>query len=66
MYLGSILVFLGFAVLSFSIIALLILIIICIFYYYVSAHEEKLLIKKYGDDYKNYMEKTTMFIPFIK
>jgi len=66
MYFGSILIFLGFVVLSFSVIALAIFIIIVIFYYYLSYYEEKLLIEKLGDEYKNYMKKVPMLIPFTK
>jgi hypothetical protein len=38
-------------------------IIIVIFYYYISKYEEKLLLKKFGTEYKKYMKRVPMFIP---
>ncbi len=66
MYLGSILLFLSFVILSYSILAFLFWLVICVFYYFISRHEEKLLINKFGDKYKEYQKKVPMFIPFIK
>jgi protein-S-isoprenylcysteine O-methyltransferase Ste14 len=66
MYLGSILIFLGFVVLSLSAIALTVFIIIVIFYYYLCRYEEKLLIEKLGNEYLEYMNKVPMLIPFAK
>lgn len=63
MYFGSILLYLGFVILSFSLIALLVFIIIIIFYYYLCCFEERILIEKLGDEYKNYMKKVPMLIP---
>jgi len=65
MYFGSILTYLGFVVLSASVIALVIFFIVVIFYYYLCRYEEKLLIEKLGDKYRNYMEKVPMLIPWI-
>ena len=66
MYFGSILTYLGFVVLSFSIIALMLFVIIVIFYFYLCRYEEKILIEKLGNQYKDYMKKVPMLIPFIK
>ena len=66
MYFGSILTYLSFVILSMSIIAFLIFIIVLVFYYYISRYEEKILIEKLGDDYKKYIKKVPMLIPFIK
>ena len=66
MYLGSILLYLCFVVLSFSIIAFIIFIIIVIFYYHICKYEEKLLVEKLGKEYIDYMEKVPMWIPFTK
>ncbi|MDD2352807.1 MAG: isoprenylcysteine carboxylmethyltransferase family protein [Atribacterota bacterium] len=66
MYFGSILLFFSFVILSNSVLALLVWILICIFYYFISRYEEKLLINKFGDEYKEYQKKVPMFIPFIK
>jgi protein-S-isoprenylcysteine O-methyltransferase Ste14 len=66
MYFGSTLLFFSFVILSNSVLALLVWILICVFYYFISRYEEKLLINKFGDEYKEYQKKVPMFIPFIK
>lgn len=66
MYFAAILTYLGFVILSFSIIAFVLFIIIVIFYYYLCIYEERLLIEKLGDDYQRYMKKVPMFLPKIK
>jgi len=66
MYFGSILVYLGFVVLSFSITALIIFVIVVIFYYYLCRYEERVLIEKLGDKYKEYMKNVPMLFPKIK
>ena len=66
MYFGSILAYLGFVILSFSVIALIVFIIVVIFYFYLCRYEEQILVEKIGDKYRNYMKKVPMLIPFIK
>ena len=65
-YLGSILVFLSFVILSLSFLALIIWVVIAIFYYYLCRYEEAILIEKLGSDYKDYMKKVPMLIPKIR
>ena len=65
-YLGSILIFLSFTVLSLSIIALIIWFVIIIFYYCLCRYEEKLLIGKLGKKYRDYMKEIPMLIPRIR
>ena len=65
-YLGSILTFLSFTVLSLSIIALIIWFVIIVFYYYLCRYEEKLLIGKLGKKYRDYMKEIPMLIPRIR
>lgn len=65
-YLGSILIFLSFTILSLSIIALIIWFVIVIFYYYLCRYEEKLLIEKLGEKYRDYMKEVPMLIPRIR
>ena len=65
-YLGSILLYLGLLLFSFSVIAAVVWVVIIIFYYYISRHEEKLLIEKYGEEYKKYMNEVPMLIPLIR
>jgi protein-S-isoprenylcysteine O-methyltransferase Ste14 len=66
MYFGSLLCYLSFVVLSFSIIALVIFIFVLFFYYYLCRYEERLLIEKLGEKYKNYMKNVPMLIPKIR
>jgi protein-S-isoprenylcysteine O-methyltransferase Ste14 len=62
-YLGAILLYLGFIIISLSIISLCIWLIIILFYYFISRYEEKLLIDKLGSQYEVYMNEVPMFIP---
>ncbi len=64
-YLGSILLYLGLTILTCSIASAVVWIIIVLFYYYISKYEEELLLKEFGADYKNYMERVPMLIPNI-
>ena len=66
MYLGALLLYLGFLVSTFSLIAAGIWGIIIIFYYFNSKHEEKLLLAKFGKDYKDYQREVPMLIPRIR
>lgn len=65
-YLASILVYLGFIVISLSIIAFCIWIIIVLFYYYISRYEEKILLDKLGSQYGEYMREVPMFVPCFR
>lgn len=49
-----------------DLLTFLVWLVIAVYYYFISRYEEKLLIKKYGDKYKEYQKKVPMFIPFIK
>ena len=62
-YLASILFYLGFILLSLSLLSILVWILIIIFYYLISRYEEKLLIKAFGSAYGEYMRKVPMFLP---
>jgi len=66
MYFGSILLYLCFVILSFSLVATVIFIMVIIFYYYICRYEEKLLIEKFGNQYLEYMKKVPMLVPFMK
>jgi len=57
-YLGSIMTYFGFSIISMSVLGFLILLPIAAFYYYISVYEEKLLLEKFGDEYRNYMKET--------
>jgi protein-S-isoprenylcysteine O-methyltransferase Ste14 len=62
-YLGAILLYLGFIIITLSIISFFIWIIIILFYYFISRYEERLLIDKLGSRYEEYMGEVPMFIP---
>lgn len=65
-YLASILVYLGFIIISLSIIASCIWVIIILFYYYISRYEERILVDKLGTQYEDYMKQVPMFIPWFR
>jgi protein-S-isoprenylcysteine O-methyltransferase Ste14 len=65
-YFSSLMIYLGFVILSLSMVALVVFIIGIIFYYYLCRYEEQILIEKLGNNYLEYKKKTPMLIPFIK
>jgi protein-S-isoprenylcysteine O-methyltransferase Ste14 len=64
-YLSEILFYFGLLWFRASLAAFIIWIFAIIFFVYISRHEEKLLLARFGDDYKEYMQKVGMFIPKI-
>ena len=62
-YLSSILLYLGFILLSLSLLSVLVWFIIIIFYYQISRYEEKLLTQRFGSAYEEYMKKVPMLLP---
>ena len=63
-YLGEILLYLGLLLISISLASVIIWIIVIIFLHYISRHEERLLLKRFGDDYKLYKAEVPMWIPW--
>ncbi len=64
-YLGAILLYLGLIVLTLSILSVAFWIIIILFYYFISRYEEKILMREFGDQYKQYMDEVPMLIPAL-
>jgi protein-S-isoprenylcysteine O-methyltransferase Ste14 len=64
-YLGEILLYLGLLFLRTSLAAAAVWIIAIIFLHYLSRHEEKLLVERFGDDYKQYMKDVPMYFPRV-
>jgi protein-S-isoprenylcysteine O-methyltransferase Ste14 len=65
-YLGSFLTFLGFAISSSSIIAIIInIILFFLAYSYRIKIEERILVTLFGEQYKQYQSKTWRIIPFL-
>ena len=62
-YLGSMLLYLGFILLSLSLLSVLIWFIIIVFYYTISQYEEKLLTQRFGSAYEEYKKKVPMLFP---
>jgi protein-S-isoprenylcysteine O-methyltransferase Ste14 len=62
-YLGAVLFYIGQFFMTLSLASAAFLIIIIIFYWFISRHEEKLLIGKFGEEYKEYMKKVPMLFP---
>jgi protein-S-isoprenylcysteine O-methyltransferase Ste14 len=65
-YLGSIVFYLGLLISTLSIFAAIAWVIIIIFYQFIAKYEESLLLRKYDEDYKVYMQAVPMWIPWIK
>jgi protein-S-isoprenylcysteine O-methyltransferase Ste14 len=62
-YLGGILMYLAALVVTLSLAAAVIWIIIIFYYVFLARFEEKLLIEKFGDEYRQYMKQIPMWIP---
>lgn len=65
-YLSEIILYLGLLTLSISLAALVIWIVGIVFLHYISRHEEKLLIARFGEEYKKYMRDVPMWIPLLR
>jgi protein-S-isoprenylcysteine O-methyltransferase Ste14 len=62
-YLGSVLFYLGFIVLTFSILSMATWIIIILFYTYLAHYEEKVLLKRYQEEYVKYKKEVPRWFP---
>ncbi len=65
-YLGSILVYVGWILLTMSLISLGFWVIIVMFYEYIATYEEKLLLKQFGKEYEDYKKEVPKWIPGTK
>ena len=63
MYLGSILLYVGFWVTTLSLLNLIPLLVVIIGYNYLANEEEKLLIAKFGDQYLEYKKRVPKWLP---
>jgi len=62
-YLGSILLYLGFILLTLSPLSVLVWFLIIIFYYMISRYEEKLLTQRFGSVCEEYKKKVPLLFP---
>ena len=62
-YLSEILLYLGILIMSMSLAAAVVWIIAIGFLHYISRYEEKLLLTRFGEDYKRYMQEVPMWFP---
>jgi protein-S-isoprenylcysteine O-methyltransferase Ste14 len=64
-YLSEILLYLGLFLLNTSLAAAGVWIIGILFFHYISRYEEKVLLQRYGDEYRQYMKDVPMYFPRI-
>ncbi len=62
-YLSEILLYLGMLLISISLAAGVVWLMAIAFLHYISRHEEKLLLARFGEEYKQYMQEVPMWIP---
>jgi len=62
-YLGSMLFYLGFIVLTFSILSIATWFVIVIFYNFIARYEEKILLKRYKEEYIQYKKEVPRWFP---
>ncbi len=65
-YLSEVLLYLGMFMLSMSLASLAVMLVADIFLYFLCRHEEKLLLKRFGKDYEDYMQEVGMWVPRLK
>ncbi len=62
-YLSELLLYSSFFVLHISIAALCVIVMAVFFLHFIARYEEKLLLDRFGDEYKKYMQEVPMWIP---
>jgi len=65
-YLGEILLYLGFLSLNISLAAAVVWLLATCFLHYLSRYEERLLTARFGEDYRRYIREVPMWIPGTK
>lgn len=63
LYLASILTYLGLTIATVSLISFAVFIGIFVFHNYIASYEERLLVAKFGEGYRKYMERTGKWVP---
>jgi protein-S-isoprenylcysteine O-methyltransferase Ste14 len=65
-YLSEILLYFGLLVLSISLAAVCIWFAAIVFLHFIARYEEKLLMRRFGEEYKEYMKDVPMWIPRLR
>jgi protein-S-isoprenylcysteine O-methyltransferase Ste14 len=65
-YLSEILLYLGLLMMSFSLAAAFVWCIAILFLHYISKYEERLLLARFGEEYKLYMRDVPMWVPRLR
>jgi len=65
-YLSEILLYFGLLMLSISLAAVFVLLIAILFLHYISRYEERLLLARFGEEYREYMQEVPMWIPRLR
>lgn len=65
-YLSEILLYCGLLLLSISLASLVVLLMAILFLHYISRYEERLLLARFGQEYRNYMQEVPMWIPRLR
>jgi len=63
MYLGSLLFYLAFLTMSPSLAGSAVWVCVATFHHQIARYEEKLLVARFGDDYRHYMDEVPMWLP---
>lgn len=65
LYLGCVLFYLALVIATGSLVALALFVVNFLFYNYIATYEERLLVRRFGNDYRTYMARTGKWIPRI-
>ena len=65
-YLSEILLYLGLLMLSISLASAVVWVTAILFLHYISRYEEKLLLRRFGEEYEQYMREVPMWIPRLR
>jgi protein-S-isoprenylcysteine O-methyltransferase Ste14 len=65
-YLSEIIIYLGLLIISISLASVLVWVIAIGFLYYISRYEEKLLLERFGENYRDYMREVPMWFPRLR
>jgi len=65
-YLSEIMLYLAFIALSISLAAVMIWVIAVVFLHHISRYEERMLLQRFGEDYRQYMKDVPMWLPRLQ